>query len=360
MVKVMGNLNRWLDKESIREILDCSPESVDLLINGLSKSIATTHNGLVLINLNDLRKYLSEVKKLADPLLEGSASKKIKRLKGENKPKPERMNRKQRIDAGYLTGKQVAEKLGCSHADIIEFIKKHELKAGKFGRGWYINPKDLEEFLRKNQDKIKSVQSKKEDGVEQKDAKSQEGPAKEEKKTEDSKEDPSSSDPVPNAVVSKENIIIVDPSKDSIRNEEQNKESSESESDPPVQADRQISNQPEDKNQESIKNNDPVQGKKKENEEEHQCSFITIKKTRYGCKIDDVAMALKLSINTPMRWITDNQVKTITGPGTKGDERYIEPKSLEEFLFKQRNTIVTFSETKILHWPDVRNPTPAR
>lgn len=365
MVKVMGNLKRWLTREEIQEMLNWSPENIDLLINGLSKSIATTSDGLILINLNNLYNYLFEVKKMTNPLLKGSASKKIKKPKAEKKqkaennpkaekkPKPERMNRKKRVEAGQLTGRQAADKLKCSYKAVIELIKKHGLKAAKFGRGWYIKPEDLEEFSSKNRDIIRSVsyrpeteennkeeETVKEETVEQK---IQEPPAQEEKK----EPEPPAEDAVtavPDAVKTKENIILVSPSEDPGQDKDAAKESVESEDQPLVQ-----------EKAEEPKNN----GKKENKREERPVSFVTIRKHKYGCKVGDVAFALHLAVSTPMRWISDQAVKTVSAPGINGAEVYIESESLRDFLLKERNTEVTFDETKSFQWPGLA-PTPAR
>ncbi|TFG35131.1 MAG: hypothetical protein E4H47_02215 [Parcubacteria group bacterium] len=394
MVKAMGNLNRWLDKELIQEMFGWSPENIDLLINGLSRSIAKTSDGLIMINLSNLRNYLFEVKKLADPILEGSVSKKIKKpeeekrleaekkpkkenkLKAEKKPKPERMNRKKRAAAGQLTGGQVAKKINCSYQAILEFIEKHGLKGDKFGRGWYIKSEVLEEFLSKNQDLIKSFQSvqeeKKDDPPEEKHinpekdnntedpapedkkeeeiARAEEDKIQEDKEQEKNKENESSekdsvqpSASLSDPAIPEESAVTPDPNPD--QTSDSNQENTEDSDLPPIPVEDQ---RPE--NQEAIQSSEPES--KKDSEEEAPVRYVTIKKGKYGCKIDDVAMALRLQINTPMKWIEADKVSAVKIIGTRGEEYYILSESLREFLRKERNTEVTFDETKNYQWPD--------
>lgn len=381
MVKVMGNLNRWLTRESIQEMLGWSPENIDLLVNGLSKSVAVTPDNLILINLNNLRNHLVSVKRLADPILEGSVSKKIKKPRAVSekvapetasertkKPKIERMSRQKRIASGQLTGKQVAQKLNCRYSDIPDLIEKHGLKAGKFGRGYYVKPEDLEKFLSDNEDLVNSLQlpnkevvTKEQEIVQE--APEQKGneaetPKQEEKKTEASEDDlvMPSFPGLPDQATEAEESIEKDLLKEPVQTEAPEKENIEPEKDLSKEEDRTAEKQAlvqnEDQNKESIEaNSDPPVEEEQISEKQKTVprilSYVTIKKCKHGCKTDDVAFALGLSINTPIRWINNEAVRAARIPGLRGEEYYIEPESLRDFLMKERNTLVTFNETKI-------------
>lgn len=381
MVKVMGNLNRWVSRETVQEMLGWSPEDIDLLINGLSKSVAVAPNNLILINLNDLRNHLVSIKKLADPILEGSVSKKIKRQREApkkiapksasrkiKKPKAIKMNRKERVAAGHLTGKQVAINLNIRYSDIHELIERYGLKAGKFGRGYYIRPEDLEEFISNNQDVINSLRMPEKQVALKEPEKVQETVKQEENEKEalvqeeETANDPEDDFVMPSFAGLSEGTKEAEETKqEDLPKEPAQSEAPEKENIKPEagllkekvqEAENQEPVQNESKSGESIEARSDPQVEKEQIPEKEVAnpivsSYVTIKKCKHGCKTDDVAHALGLSIQTPIKWINNNAVRVASIPGPRGEEHYIDPESLRDFLLKERNTLVTFSETKI-------------
>lgn len=47
----------------------------------------------------------------------------------------------------YLTVEQIATELGMSEETVLRWIRRRELKAYKFGRGYRIKREDYQEFL---------------------------------------------------------------------------------------------------------------------------------------------------------------------------------------------------------------------
>jgi len=367
-VKVRGNLNRWLNTEAIQELLGWSPESIDLLIKGLSTSILKSSDGSrIVINLNDLKEHLIAVKKLADSFLGAPSPKKIK----DKIPKPKKVKdkipkpEKAKNNIEWLTGKKAAEKLNCSYKIVLELIKKHGLPAKIRGKGWQINPNELEEFLKANQELIRSfLESETVRNVETKIVPSSGDSEKLQDITDVPKEgdetdkidqDQSQTSTALSVIVPSTAVleVAVPQNTESEKDSNQDTGSTESSDEPEndsTSSENDEQSKPTDKK--TSQNNEPI---------DH---YISIKLTKYGCRIDDVAMALpNISITTVMKWIEEHKVETINGPGPRGIEQYIKPESLRAFLLKQRNTAVTFNEIKgaiIMQRPDSKNPMPAR
>lgn len=343
-------MNRWLNVEAIQELLGWSPESIDLLINGLSPSILRSSDGKrIVIKLSDFKEYLIAVKKLADSFLGAPPSKKVK----EKIPEPKEV----KDNIKRLTGKEAAERLNCSYENLLVLIKKHGLPEKRYGRGRHIYLDDLEEFSSANQELIRSLESKTEGNVVT-DAVPRSG---ELEKTQDNTEVPKEGDEtgktdqdqsqastVPSATVpSADGLEVAVPQNTELKKDPipdtssvENDAKPEEESTP-----NKNGKQSDPADKETSQNNESVTNQEVP-KEEGACKFVSIKLTKDGCKIDDVAMALHMSVTTPMKWIHAKAVQAKNVPGERGDELYIDPESLKAFLLKERNTVITFFDTK--------------
>jgi len=364
MVKIRGNPNRWMDIEAVQKLMGWGSEETDLLINGLSPLVARSSKGRIVINLSDLREYLVAIRKITKSSFgEASPPGKTKNTKKEKSPKKEKIPEKEKDNKPMLLGKEVAKKLNIKYKILRKLIKEHGLPAIIHGPGYYIDPDKLEEFLKENQELLQSLKPKKEESAEPNAVGAAKDISQEEKGENAGKKDLiflplSSAAPVeiPSAEIppaTQNNEPIDKPAEGPIPDNSpiENKKAEEiakPENSPPTQNDVQNDPPAEPKDEDKSQNKDQNNNKKEEdkNKEDVQCSYVTIKKTKHGCKVDDVAMALNTSIQAPTRWINDKKVIATVIAGLRGDEWYIEPKSLEAFLLKERNTIVTFSETK--------------
>ncbi len=129
-----GNLNKWMSVKDIQEATGCD---IELLVIGLSQSAAKIPGKGYVVNLKDIKDHLVLAREIANSLL-GAFPEKEK----EKKELPEKGKIKQ--TDGWLPGKQVAEKAKVSMEDIVKLIDSGVLSAKRRGRGWLIDPKELE------------------------------------------------------------------------------------------------------------------------------------------------------------------------------------------------------------------------
>ncbi|MFA5446445.1 MAG: hypothetical protein WCX24_00605 [Candidatus Paceibacterota bacterium] len=131
-MKLSGkNLNQWMSAEEIKKETGCD---IEPLIIGLSESVAKSPNKGYVVYLKDLAEYLATVGRVAASL-SGTPSE-------EKKPKKQ----SSRFPTDWLTGREVAKRLNRPLEDVVGVIASQELSAKRVGRGWLINPEELEKI----------------------------------------------------------------------------------------------------------------------------------------------------------------------------------------------------------------------
>jgi len=137
----------WLTVDELKKNLSgYDPKIIDLLIKGLSESVAMLPDKTVLINLKSFRDNLIAIQALTN--------------KESGAPVKTKVKGKWQFQGDGLFGKQVAARLGCHYDDIILLITKHGLPATRYGRAWFILLENLATFQAQNQGIIDSLKEK--------------------------------------------------------------------------------------------------------------------------------------------------------------------------------------------------------
>ncbi|HNY35734.1 MAG TPA: hypothetical protein PLD14_02955 [Candidatus Pacearchaeota archaeon] len=292
---------------TIDQIRDLTGYDITAITNGMPESLYKNPKGdVVVVQLCELKNYLLNIKRIADNLLGFSPPR--------DKPKGTRYD-------GWFNAKEAAKLLNCDDwRAVVDLVKKKKINGILSGRGCYVDPKSIGEFLTK-----KSTETIPDIGV-------------------------SISPPViafqnkgGNDEAKKTHLIVKnDEVKNNLINDENPIETSNN---LPVEVFEKPAQQAETEIRTSLEEPNPSISRE----------TVTIKKKREGCLIGDVAEALKVSPITVRKWITDTKNTGLKCVHIERDD-FISPESLSAFLLKQRNTTVLYEEKRLPNANRIKSP----
>ncbi len=278
---------------------------IKAIIDGMSELVAKNPKGdVVIVRLKDLKEYLINVKSIAEALLGSS---------------PPKNSSKNSNPDNWLNARDAAELLSCSRLEVNLMIKNKKIRGRVVGRGCYVDPESIKEFLAQ-----KAIIR----------------PA-------------SGSTTSPDTVVPQDNVdensgdnnSANDSSMDIVIPADDTDQKGKGEEDPPITGDDSVDPLPVEVPEKPAEPAGVGSEAPPKKPDLADSKTLTIRKRQHGCLTDDVAEALKISPISVRKWIADpnSGVKHTT----IGDVDYITPESLKAFLFKQRNTTVLFEEKRM-------------
>lgn len=296
--EVMKPETLWASAEEIR---DATGHDITPLIVGLFQSTVKTPDNKCLVRLKDLEDHLVLIQEVANSLL-GVPSEEKK----DPREKPEKINA-----TGWLPAKKLAKEAKVPSEDIVKLITSGVLPAKRWGRGWLVDPKELERIpeLLRPPGPNKGGNPDPGSGPDQNHQKDLEGSMPAGSKGEDNGLDLEGPDPLlsgPERLYSRESPGGETPKPDQGKDDDI----------PP----------PSGQDDQGKSGTGPI------------AAYVSITvRGEKGCLISDVVRELNVREDAIRRWITRKAVKTM------GDKEHLDPESLKAFLMREKpDTVVNF------------------
>ena len=154
-----GDPDKWMTPRRIAESLACSPHDVELLIEGLSGSIARTENKLLVINISGLEAYLKKAREIANLAFSETDNEADK----PDKKKTSRQSPGIRFaELGYLPALAASKKLGIELCELRTLVEEHDIPIKPYARGFYIKLEDVEAIIKRVKEKLSREEQERE------------------------------------------------------------------------------------------------------------------------------------------------------------------------------------------------------
>ncbi|MFZ3058003.1 MAG: hypothetical protein WA092_03095 [Minisyncoccales bacterium] len=282
------------------EALNCNSKDIEVMIRGMTK-VADMEDGGKLVNLKGIEDFLRKMQVIINQLLAPA----IPVSSPESKV--------------WIKGRKAAKILSLPYDVFVNLCKEEKIQAGRKARGWRVEEDKLNEFIKSNQDLIKSLRGKPETTKRATKLLPRPAPVQE------PADHLSDVNPIPDNTVNRKEqddpppVITEEPQPTPKDTEEENS--------PPV-AEEVV---PDSKS-------DTVPPQK-------QTRYCTVRARKHNggnyCRIDDVATGLSMPEARIKKWINDHQVKAVQEIERSRVIWYIEKESLKTFL-ETYNIMVTF------------------
>ena len=290
----------WMTVKTAAEALNCNSKDIEVMIRGMTK-VADMEDGGKLVNLKGIEDFLRKMQVIINQLLAPA----IPVSSPESKV--------------WIKGRKAAKILSLPYDIFVNLCKEEKIQAGRKARGWRVEEDKLNEFIRSNQELIKSLRGKPETTKRTTRLLPRPAPAKE------------PADPLPD----------VNPIPDNTVNKQE-------QDDPPPVIPEEPQPTPKDTEEE---NSPPAEeevvpdSKSDTVPPQKQTRYCTVRARKHNggnyCRIDDVATGLSMPEARIKKWINDHQVKAVQEIERSRVIWYIEKESLKTFL-ETYNIMVTF------------------